>query len=382
MDAAARFITQTHQHTHAADPEGNDLLKARAGIKRSAKDTAEKTQNITTDIAGFQENVLAQLPNIATIRRDVRRNTLNTHPAVPDINDTQFAVPQNYYTVDVLGQQFLVYDNGRPDCVLLFGTDEGFRFLRNSQDWFFVGTFKSNPVQFKQLCTVHGLANYRNIVRAYALLSNKRRATYVEMLTEVLQLTRNPIPHSLMTDFESSMLSALSQIYHGIPQVGCLFQLAKNVFRREQDIGLQQNYLTDPLFRGNICMIPALSSVPVHNVILAFDELCNHCGIDERPVLDYFETNYIGELRRGRRLQPIFPHELWNMHNRVLNELPRKNNDLEGWYTRFPTIYRQTHPSIWEFIDTLKLRASHNRMLIAQMLGGAAPPPQKRPMML
>ena len=199
MDAAARFVAQTHQHTHAADPEGNDLLKARAGIKRSAKDTAEKTQNIiTANIAGLQENVLARLPNIETIRRDVRRNRPNNHPAVPDINDTQFAIPQNY-TVDVLGQQFLVYDNGRPDCILLFGTDEGFRFLRNSQDWFFDGTFKSSPVQFMQLYTVHGLTNHRNIVGAYALLPNKRRATYVEMLTEVQRLTHNAMPHRLIT---------------------------------------------------------------------------------------------------------------------------------------------------------------------------------------
>ena len=41
-------------------------------------------------------------------------------------------------------------------------------------------------------------------------------------------------------------------------------------------------------------------------------------------------------------------------------------------------MFRQTHPSIWEFIDTLKLDASHNRILIAQMLAGAALPPQKR----
>ena len=75
-----------------------------------------------------------------------------------------------------------------------------------------------------------------------------------------------------MSDFESSMLSALSQIYPGTPQVGCLFHLAKNVFRRVQDIGLQKNYLTDPLFRGNIRIIPALSSIPVYDVILAFDE--------------------------------------------------------------------------------------------------------------
>ena len=97
IGCCGQFVAQTHQHTHAADPEGNDLLKARAGIKRSAKDTAEKTQNIiTANIAGLQENVLARLPT------------------VPDINDTQLAIPQNY-TVEVLGQQFLVYDNGRPD---------------------------------------------------------------------------------------------------------------------------------------------------------------------------------------------------------------------------------------------------------------------------
>ena len=235
MDGADKFGAQTHQHTQAGNPEGHDLLKAGAGIKRSAKDTAEKKQNIiTANIAGLQENVLARLPNIETIRRDVRRNRPNNHPGVPDINDTQFAIPQNY-TVDVLVQQILVYDDGRPDLILLFGTDEGFRFLSNSQDWLLDGIFKSRPFQFMQLYTVHGLTNHQNLVGAYALLPNKRRATHVEMLTEVQRLTRNAMPHSLMTDFESSMLSVLNQIYPRIPQVGCLFHLAKNVFRRVQD---------------------------------------------------------------------------------------------------------------------------------------------------
>ena len=125
-------------------------------------------------------------------------------------------------------------------------------------------------------------------------------------------------------------------------------------------------------------MIPALSFVPVQDLIIAFDELCNHCGIDKRPVLDYLETNYIGEQCRDRRLPPLFPREFWNMHNRVVNELPRTNNNLEGWHTRFSTMFRQTHPSIWEFIDKLNLNAAHNRMLMAQMLAGASPPLQKR----
>ena len=109
-------------------------MKARAVIKRSAKNTAEKRQNIiTANTVGLQENVMVRLPSIETIRRDVKRNMPNNHPVVPDINDTRFVIPQNY-TVDVLGQQFLVYDNGKLDRILLFSTDEDFFFFSNSQD--------------------------------------------------------------------------------------------------------------------------------------------------------------------------------------------------------------------------------------------------------
>ena len=56
----------------------------------------------------------------------------------------------------------------------------------------------------------------------------------------------------------------------------------------------------------------------------------------------------------------------------------RTNNNLEGWHICFSIMFRQTHPSIWEFIGTLKLDAPQNRMLMAQMLAGAALPQQKR----
>ena len=89
-----------------------------------------------------------------------------------------------------------------------------------------------------QLYTVHSLKSHRNIVGVYELLMNERRATYVEMLTEVQRLTHNAMTYSLMTDFESSVLSALNQTYPVIPKVRSLFHLAKNVFRRVQDTGL------------------------------------------------------------------------------------------------------------------------------------------------
>ena len=41
-------------------------------------------------------------------------------------------------------------------------------------------------------------------------------------------------------------------------------------------------------------------------------------------------------------------------------------------------MFRQTHPPIWDFINTLKLDESHNWMLLAQILAGEALSQQKR----
>lgn len=62
---------------------------------------------ITANTGGPQEDVLARLPNIETIRRYVRRNSPNNHPAVRYIYETQFAIPQNY-TVNILGLQLYI----------------------------------------------------------------------------------------------------------------------------------------------------------------------------------------------------------------------------------------------------------------------------------
>ena len=108
------------------------------------------------------------------------------------------------------------------------------------------------------------------------------------------------------------------------------------------------------VFRTNIKMISALSFVPIADTIQAFDALSNHADVEEQAVLDYFETNYIGELRRGRRLEPRYPHTLWNMNLRIHNNFPRTNNDLEGWHNRFSSSFAHRYTYVWKFIDGLK----------------------------
>ena len=85
-----------------------------------------------------------------------------------------------------------------------------------------------------------------------------------------------------------------------VPQKGLLFHLlCQNVYRRVQQEGLSHLYLNDDAFRTNICMTDAINFVPIAVTIQAFEEFFNHAGNQEQVIMDYFESNYIGELRRN-----------------------------------------------------------------------------------
>ena len=62
----------------------------------------------------------------------------------------------------------------------------------------------------------------------------------------------------------------------------------------------------------------------------------------------------------------MFPHELWNMNIRVQEDLPRKNNELEGWHTCF------------SIIEKLRWDSSLNHLKMAHGTAGAPNLPQRR----
>ena len=110
-----------------------------------------------------------------------------------------------------------------------------------------------------------------------------------------------------MIDFEQSMMGASDQVYRVVLQKGYLFHLFENVYKILQDEDMLQLYMNDEEFRTNIRMISALSFVPISDTIQAsfvpiadtiqaFDTQSNHTGNQEQAILDYFESNYIGEL--------------------------------------------------------------------------------------
>ena len=74
-----------------------------------------------------------------------------------------------------------------------------------------------------------------------------------------------------------------------------------------------------------------MSFIPTENVHDTFFWLKNHpLSID--PVYQYFFEYYIGNRNRENVL---FPVELWNNLENVIEDLPRTNNAIEGWHNVF-----------------------------------------------
>ena len=125
-------------------------------------------------------------------------------------------------------------------------------------------------------------------------------------------------------------------------------------------------------------MIAAIAFVPQIDIVETFEILNDHCGENEEGLLDYFEANYIGELRRDRRRPPTFDHMMWNVYDRVLNNLPRTTNAVEGWHNAFARSLGQSHANIWSFVDCLKREEAMTRLIITQLRAGFPAQVQKR----
>ena len=101
----------------------------------------------------------------------------------------------------------------------------------------------------------------------------------------------------------------------------------------------------------------ALAFLPVTDVIPAFESLAITFLNDELqlPFLSYFETTCIGQPAGGRRLAPIFPHQMWNVLDRAST---RTMNSLKAFHHTFKALVSCQHPTVWKLL--LALEKQHN----------------------
>ena len=99
-------------------------------------------------------------------------------------------------------------------------------------------------------------------------------------------------------------------------------------------------------------MIAALAFVPPDDVASAFEALTEYVDDELQPVLDYFEDNFIGRIRRRGSGKPRY--DCWNLFQTAVEGLSRSNNGQEGWHNTFRIQTGGNHLTLWKVLDAIR----------------------------
>ncbi|CAF1111966.1 unnamed protein product [Adineta ricciae] len=66
------------------------------------------------------------------------------------------------------------------------------------------------------------------------------------------------------------------------------------------------------------------------------------------------KSNFIGT----GRTKPQFSIQLWNVHDRLISNLPRSNNSIEGWHNAFAQRVSIAHPTIFKLTEKIRVEQS------------------------
>ena len=212
--------------------------------------------------------------------------------------------------------------------------------------------------------------------RVYALLSDKKEETYNTLFFQLKILKLGLNPSRISIDIEQAAINAFRANFPVAAIDGCFFHFSQNIYRKVQSEGLQHQYMADETFSNNVKMLAALAFVPLNDIVNAFDTVVAQMP-ELDPIIDYFENNYIGVMHRRGRRRPRFPLELWNVNNRVEEEIPKTNNHVEAYHRHLQAAILLFHPNIWTFLKVLKKEEALKRLEIIQMEAVEAAPPQK-----
>jgi len=325
----------------------------------------------------LQEEARSQLQNINTLSRTIQnwRPTALGYPALPACR-TGYEIPDSFkYLAD--GSSFLAFDSGIDDVhrILIFATDSGLDELSTSNSWACDGTFKAAPNLWTQLFTVHAVINDSCLPRVFALLPNKQEATYRRLFSAIFNLRPNSRPVQCIMDFEIAVHTAFTTVFHSAVVSGCLFHFGQSCWGKICQIGKKkkEQYNNDPSFGLKIKCFSGLAFLPLEDVVDAF-ELLSDDEVIPAEFITYFEGAYIGIQRgrgeRRRRVEPLFPIEVWNVRERTLNDQPRTNNAVEGFHSALRASITSMHPNLWKLCVALQKKEALTQTKLLQVRRG------------
>lgn len=371
---------QLHEHTHDASAASVVVAQTITQIKKRAAETMEETaQVINACTERLPVGAQALLPRGPALKKTVRRTRNRVTEALPNPATLQeLVIPEAFrlYNVNGVSENFLLADSeDGNDRIIIFGRQQGLAILQESSHWFMDGTFKIAPLLFQQIYIIMA-EKYDGVHPVlYSLLPNKRRETYYKLFRMVKQLASDANPESVSCDFELAAIQAIKDVFTSVHIHGCFFHLSQNMQRHLSNIGLRQAYNNDTDFALQCRMIISLAFVPQLHLETALTSLREELTAALQPMLEWFETNYIGVLTRsGNRRPPLFGYDIWNVYDRTRQNFERTNNHAEAANKRIQCELGMLHPTIWKFIDGLRKVQKSRDIYYESLVAGRSPP--------
>lgn len=347
------------EHLHAPDPARNEAYVVKAKIRESARATEERPRAIITAAArNITCEAAVHLPSYNASRRAIQRARDKDCRQRCDVKCVADIVLEDKHKYTNNGEVFLLWDSGaEPGRIFIFGTHANLTILQDFKHWAVDGTFKVAPQYFVQLYTIHVLIDGKALPMVYAFTTNKQESTYRRILEKLLQLKPTLNPDSVVSDYESASINAMTSVFPGVSVVGCSFHLSQCLWRKIQTLRLTEAYRCNVNIRVKCKMLLALSYIPERDVQFAFEIITEKFPEELRSIVEYWESTYVG--RRLLGLPPRFPISIWNMFSRLQDHLPRTNNSLEAWHNSFQKSVDCHSPSIFKLINKLQVEQQH-----------------------
>jgi len=235
-----------------------DAMDIDRDMRHSVRETGKRPRDAFSDAVGSiakkfktseeQEAIAVRFPSFHEVRRQLSRHRTAQYIPVRDplnipdelrvtLRGRQLAVGDANH-----GERFLLHE-GQGGKMLIFCANTELSIRHRSEYLVCDGTFEMAPNSAYQLYTMHGFFNNtESLPLVWALLPNKSRATYNEMLVAIREQLINTFGdigaiRYFLTDFELAAVQAIQNVFPEATVKGCSFHFRQALLRRVGEEG-------------------------------------------------------------------------------------------------------------------------------------------------
>lgn len=281
-------------------------------------------------------NFLHELPKFQNIKTGLYKERYR-NLGVPKL---QFRSPQEVI-VPIKFKHLLIADYNDVDMrILVFGSPDTQQIIHRFQHFFLDGTFKSCPLPFKQLYSIHGFdVEAKKVVPIFfAFLRNKNERTY-----EILfRMIKNQIPSwkpvKMTLDYEQAAMKGVQTVFPDTIVKGCYFHFCNTLFRKSKALDMKSR-----IQRRHVARCAGLARLPLTFLKNGYEYVMKRSPTDEKSTIfnKYYQNKWMKDIGFVKK---------WCCEDEEI----RTTNPVEAWHSRINKYVGRKNPNLAQILEVLE----------------------------